>query len=399
MKLYKQVPKQILLIGIIGALVNFSSVIATTFTPLLLVNVFNTNLLLIGFLEGVVETIALLVKFFSGITSDIAKNKKIPYFLGILMMAISYLIMAVAPSFKFVFLARFIDRLGNGIQASPRDSMVIDLSDKKTRGICYGIKQSLSIFGSVIGIIFGIVILKYLDHAYRILFFFTFIVCLSAAITLAYSIQSKIDSSHKREKFSLSSMFKLPKTVLYMSLIGFTLSLGECSTSFLIILAKTKGMNEIYLPTIMLIKLVAASLIATPAGYIADHVGIKKTFLVAITMTTCVYFMLSINSLFFTILGIIIMGFQASISQTTILSHISRHFPPSIIGMVIGIFYLSNGIGIFVINTLIGSLWNYLSCKITFLIIAAIFSILATVVFFHTKKQVIQEGIPSSIFK
>ncbi len=51
-----------------------------------------------------------------------------------------------------VVTAKILDRLGNGIQASPRDALVGDLSPQPIRGACYGLRISLGTAGSFFGL-------------------------------------------------------------------------------------------------------------------------------------------------------------------------------------------------------------------------------------------------------
>ncbi|MCG4734643.1 MFS transporter, partial [Casaltella massiliensis] len=56
-----------------------------------------------------------------------------------------------------VIIARLLDRLGNGVQSTPRDALVGDLAPANIKGACFGLRNTMSTAGSFLGGILGIV--------------------------------------------------------------------------------------------------------------------------------------------------------------------------------------------------------------------------------------------------
>src|SRR5690242_12856430 len=102
--------------------------------PLFLTTVLHTAIPIIGFIEGLVEAIASITKYFFGAYSDYLKKRKIFVTLGYSFGAVSKLLIGLAFGWPMVLFARFIDRLGKGIRTAPRDSLLLENSTPQNKG-------------------------------------------------------------------------------------------------------------------------------------------------------------------------------------------------------------------------------------------------------------------------
>jgi predicted MFS family arabinose efflux permease len=68
-------------------------------------------------------------------------------------------------------LAEVIERLGNGIQAGPRDALVVDVSRKERVGEAFGLCKTMKTIGIIVGTAAAIAIVHFSNRDYRVLFF------------------------------------------------------------------------------------------------------------------------------------------------------------------------------------------------------------------------------------
>jgi MFS family permease len=131
------------MLGFVSLFMDISSELVHSLLPVFMVTGLGASMFLVGIVEGVAESTALIVKVFSGTISDYLGRRKGLTVLGYGLGAISKPIFALALSVHWVLVARFMDRIGRGIRGAPRDALVADLTPPEIRGAAYGLRQSL----------------------------------------------------------------------------------------------------------------------------------------------------------------------------------------------------------------------------------------------------------------
>jgi predicted MFS family arabinose efflux permease len=126
-----RIPVAVWQIGFMMMLMNISFVMVYSFSGLYLKHILGASVVGIGVLEGFCETLSHTMKLVSGMMSDFFRKRKKIMMVGYAFSVISKPLIAISTSFAAVFSARMMERLGNGIQASPRDAIVADVAPKK----------------------------------------------------------------------------------------------------------------------------------------------------------------------------------------------------------------------------------------------------------------------------
>ena len=111
--------------------------------PLYLVSVFGATPALVGVIEGIGESVASLLKVFSGYISDRFQKKKAIAAVGYSTSLLYKVLLIVATSWLGVLFARVIDRIGKGIRTSPRDALVAESAEKGKGGKSCSIRPVL----------------------------------------------------------------------------------------------------------------------------------------------------------------------------------------------------------------------------------------------------------------
>ena len=145
------VPRGVWVLGLVSLCMDLSSELIHSLLPLYLAIGLGASTLTIGVIEGVAEAIALIVKIFSGVLSDIFRKRKALVVLGYGMAAVTKVVFPLAPSVGWVVTARFADRVGKGIRGAPRDALIADLTPDKVRGAAFGLRQALDTVGAFAG--------------------------------------------------------------------------------------------------------------------------------------------------------------------------------------------------------------------------------------------------------
>jgi sugar phosphate permease len=145
------IPRGVWILGFVSLLMDVSSEMIHSLLPLYLTVGLGASALVVGVIEGVAESTALIVKVFSGTLSDRLRKRKWITAFGYGLAAFSKPLFAIATAPVLVFAARFLDRIGKGIRGAPRDALIADLTPPAIRGAAFGLRQSLDTVGAVAG--------------------------------------------------------------------------------------------------------------------------------------------------------------------------------------------------------------------------------------------------------
>ena len=97
----------------------------------------------VGVIESITESLASLLKVFSGYLSDRYQKKKRLAFVGYSTGLFYKFSLLFAGSWIGILIARVIDRFGKGIRTAPRDVMVAESSGGNKLGKSFGIHKAL----------------------------------------------------------------------------------------------------------------------------------------------------------------------------------------------------------------------------------------------------------------
>ncbi len=146
-----RIPLNVWKLGFVSFLMNLSSVLIVITIPFYVNFFLCINISTIGILEGTAEGISFFVRILSGFLSDHFKKRKNIILIGYLVSLISRLVLVLFNDLNGVVLSRCLDKLGNGIQSSPRDAVIGEMAPSKFRGINYSFSYGISIGGSLVG--------------------------------------------------------------------------------------------------------------------------------------------------------------------------------------------------------------------------------------------------------
>src|SRR5215471_1676894 len=90
------IPRGVWVLGIVSMCMDLSSELIHSLLPLYLAIGLGASTLTIGIIEGVAEAIALIVKIFSGVLSDVFRQRKALAVLGYGLSAVTKLIFPLA---------------------------------------------------------------------------------------------------------------------------------------------------------------------------------------------------------------------------------------------------------------------------------------------------------------
>ena len=138
--------------GLVSLFVDMSTEMVYPLIPLYLTAALGASPAIVGLIEGIAESVASLLKVFSGYIGDVRRNKKQLAFIGYSASVVYKLMLMLSSSWLGVLAARVVDRTGKGIRTAPRDALVAEAGGGKL-GSSFGLHKMLDMAGSTLGVI------------------------------------------------------------------------------------------------------------------------------------------------------------------------------------------------------------------------------------------------------
>ena len=328
--------------------------------PLYLTAAFGATPALVGIIEGIAESIASLLKVFSGYISDRFQHKKALAFTGYATGVLYKIALLFAGSWAGILAARVIDRFGKGIRTAPRDVMVSESADKDSMGKSFGIHKMLDMAGSAIGILLAFLLMRSIgENGYKTVFALSIIPIVIALLLFVFVHEKKKPREAVQREPFWKNISKLDGRLKLYLFVTFLFTLGNSSNSFLLLRANDIGFSDSNTILLYFVYNVTASLLAVPCGKLSDKIG-RKTLLVGGYLTfSLVYFGFAFcNSKPLMVLIFVIYGVFTAMTAGVERAVIAEIAPPSLKGTMLGLHSTLAGIALLPASVIAGLLWD-----------------------------------------
>jgi MFS family permease len=393
-----KIPTSVWMISLASMLLTFSSSIVTTIGPVYLIEIHNIDARDLGDLESVVEFVSQILRFLAGALSDSIFQRKSLMLLGFGFSTLTKILFPFATSYALFFGVKVFDRIGNGMQASPRDALLGDCAPKEIRGRSYGLSQTLRKLGASGGSLVATAMLSGVIIAwlgYEGAFISGFVVAIIPAIIslifLAFFVHPPKHASLKGWKAIPKFFHDFFHNMKYMGrpfwilmLVIWFYGVAHFNESFLQYRAKQLGADAQISTMIIVVLTIVTSFAAYPLGLIADRIGKKKMVAIGILfMIISNLIMVHFSSISGLFVATSFWGLHWAVTQGLLLSLIVDVAPKHLKGTAFGIYYVLFGFASYVANKYVaGPVWHTYGAETNFLfssLIAAIAVVILSV--------------------
>lgn len=361
----KKVVSNIVLLGLVSLFVDMSTEMVYPLVPLFLTATLGASPAIVGIIEGIAESIASLLKVFSGYIGDVYHNKKRLAFTGYSASVIYKIVLLLAASWPGVLVARVIDRTGKGIRTAPRDALVAQSSDGKKLGGSFGLHKMLDMAGSSLGVIFAYIFVA-TNFGFHKAFLFSIIPAVIGILIIS-AVREDKSCEAPCEKLNLKGLKLDGKLKIYLAVI-FVFCLGNSSNTFLLLKAQEQGFSSSQVILLYLIFNVSASILAIPAGKLSDRLGRSKVLVPGYLIYGLVYlgFALLSSGPAIILLFIAYGAYNALISGAE-RAFIAENSPTGLRGTVLGLYGMLQGIALLLASIIAGLMWDNMNSSAPFL--------------------------------
>lgn len=382
-----KIPRTVWTLGYVSLFMDLSSELVHSILPVFLVTVLGANALTVGFIEGIAEATALIVKIFSGALSDFFGRRKWLILAGYGMAALTKPLFPLANSVETVFTARFLDRIGKGVRGAPRDALIADVAPSDIRGACFGLRQSMDTVGAFLGPLAAIVLLYlYHDDMKAALWF----AVVPAAITIVLIMAGVKEPAAKtgphqfRSPLRLAFLKDFSRHYWWIVVIGAVFTLTRFSEAFLVLRAEQTGLSITWIPLVMVVMNLFYALSAYPAGVLSDHMS--KKYLLAAGLVLLALADLALargHSALVVMCGVALWGLHMGFTQGILAAMIAAATPQELKGTAFGLFNFVTGLFMLLASVIAGWLWDRYGADMTFYAGAAFSMLALLLLMFH----------------
>lgn len=365
----RQIPAGVWVLGFVSMLMDISSEMIHSLLPLFMVGALGASASMVGLIEGLAESTALIVKVFSGTLSDYLGKRKGLALFGYALGALTKPLFAVAPVIGIVLTARLLDRVGKGIRGAPRDALVADIVPAQMRGAAFGLRQSLDTVGAFLGPLMAAGLMLLWANDFRAVFWVAVIPGLMAVALLFFGLREpeRHQAARRSNPIRRESLKRLGASYWWVVSIGAVFALARFSEAFLVLRALQGGIPVALVPLVMVAMNVVYSLSAYPFGKLSDRMSHKTLLATGLIVLIAADLVLATNDHWGVVLaGVALWGIHMGMTQGLLATMVADTAPADLRGTAYGFFSLVSGLAMLAASVLAGLLWDRFGASFTF---------------------------------
>jgi MFS family permease len=274
-----QLAGTVILLGIASLLNDISSEMIVPVLAVFISTLPGGSPVFLGLLEGAADSLASLLKLFSGPWSDRLQRRSGLVLLGYFLALITRPFIGMATAAWQIFPIRLADRFGKGIRTAPRDAMIADVTPEGQRGRAFGFHRAMDHIGAVIGPLFAALFLWFFPGHYQGLFLLALVPGVLVVVALVCFLREpERHVASEKPPFTLTlAPFDNNFRLYLFALVLFTL--GNSSDLFLLAHAQKLGVPDYLLPILWGAFHIAKSAGNFWVGSWVDRIGPKRMIL------------------------------------------------------------------------------------------------------------------------
>lgn len=286
--LSRRLPRNVRLLGWASLLNDVASEAIYPLLPLFLLGLGGSRTLL-GFLEGLADTTASLLKFWAGTWSDRLGRRKTFIVVGYALAGLSRPCLSGVTRLWQVFIIRLLDRIGKGVRTAPRDAMIAESTTPQDHGNAFGYHRAMDHLGAAIGPALASLFLWWQPDGLRALMLLSIV---PGILVLVLQTTGLTETTRGPASGPLQEPFSGIPTGQFrrflISLLFFTLA--NSSDAFLLVRAEELGVAAERLPLLWAMLHVLKSAGNRLGGQLADHYSPRRLIIGGWLLYAFLYF-------------------------------------------------------------------------------------------------------------
>lgn len=365
--------RNVLVLGVVSLLTDSASEMVVPLLPVFLTGVLGAGASALGWIEGLADSIASLLKLLAGRWSDRLGRRRPFVVVGYCLASVVRPLVALATSAWHVLAVRASDRVGKGLRSSPRDALIAASVSPGQRGMAYGFHRAMDHAGAVLGPLLAVVILAIWPGELRMVFWLAAIPSALVIIVVLIWVREAAPVRSAPGPECPAEMGPPAALVPGRSLARFLLplgvfTLGNSSDVFLLLKAGAAETPLYGLPLIWMGFHIVKSLTSLGGGFLSDRLGRRRLIVVGWFVYAGAYAGFAFaESQSAVLLLFLIYGSYYGLTEGAEKALIAEITPKETCGTAFGWYHLTVGLLTLPASVLFGGLWDVFGSQVAFL--------------------------------
>jgi MFS family permease len=352
-------------LGVTSLLTDVSSEMVASILPIYLVLNLGISPLAFGFVDGMYQGAAALVRIPGGLLADRWRRHKELAAAGYgLSAACRLLILAAGSVWTTIAGVIAIDRIGKGIRTAPRDALISQRTAPEALATAFGVHRSLDAAGAMLGPVLAFLILAMMPGGYDILFVASFAVAIVGVGAIVLFVPARVHGERHVEgkPVSLRAAFELLRDRRFAGLVfaAFALGLATISDSFVyLVLQRKTNVGATAFPLLFVGTSLFTSIFAIPCGRLADRIGRASVLLAGYFVLAMVYVTLLVpGGTALLVAGIMLLGIFYAATDGVLTAMAAAVLPADRAGSGLAVLATATNVARLAASIAFGYLWT-----------------------------------------
>lgn len=318
------VPRNVVMLGMVSMLTDVSSEMVATILPLYLVFSLGASPLALGAIDGTYRGAAALVQVLSGFAADRWRRPKQVAEAGYGISAVGKVaLVAAGNTIGGIGAIVAFDRIGKGIRTAPRDALISLSSSKAGLATAFGVHRAMDSAGAMLGPLIAFGILLAAPARFDAVFVVSTLFAVLGVAVLVLAVQGRpkraprVDDGTPPPSLRAALGLVRDRRVVVLLLAAAVLSLTSVSDAMIYVgLQRKIDFEPAVFPLLYVITAVAFMGLAIPVGQLADRVGRVPVLLCGYALLFVVYGALLMSSLGYGLLILCLLGLGGYFAAT-----------------------------------------------------------------------------------
>jgi MFS family permease len=364
-------PRTVVILGLVSLLNDAASEMITPLLPIFLTATLGAGPAVVGFVEGLAEATASILKLISGRLADRGVSAKGLVVGGYALSNAGRPLLGLATGWMAVLLLRFLDRVGKGLRTAPRDAFIAGAVGATDRGRAFGFHRSMDHAGAVIGPLLAFGLLTAHADLQQV-----FLASAAPGVLVILLLVLGLPSPPSMPATVVPSFrwSALHRRLRAMILASGVLALASVPEVFVVLWATQAGMSVNWVPLVWAAASLAKMLIAMPAGVLSDRLGRLPVLLGGWSTRVIVLLLLAFAQPGALGVWILFIAYSATLAVTEPAerSLIGDHADERERGTAFGLYHLTGGLLVLPGAVIFGALWQAFGSGLAFATAAAV---------------------------
>jgi len=385
-KLY--LPRTVVILGLVSFLNDAASEMITPLLPIFLTATLGAGPAVVGLVEGFAEASASMLKFISGRLADRGWNAKGLVIGGYSLSNSARPLIGLAFGWSGVLLLRFLDRVGKGLRTAPRDALISASTDSGLRGRAFGFHRALDHGGAVVGPLLAFALLGWgvdLSHV----FLLSVVPGILVMLLLWFGLPSSPKKDIKPPPLMTLGWSGLDTRLRALIIATAGLALATTPEVFLVLWAKARGLEIVWIPLLWAAASAVKMLVALPGGHLSDRYGRLPVLLAGWSTRILLLVALGLSASSELAIWGLFLAYAASLSFTEGAERalIGDYAPAAEKATAFGLYHMTSGLLALPGAVLFGVLWQWFGEATAFLTAAGLTALSVIVLTVITSRQ------------